>query len=119
MIRKATPGEEKKFVVQRALGVLEQLRSGEKIAGPAVLMLKDASVQVSEKAAIEPATYLPVLTSISKILKNKFNEVDVDMVGRGLLDIMNKAELVPVKTKAGPGQKLSDQYFKKISAIDD
>lgn len=119
MIRKAIPGEEKKVVLQRALGVLEQLRSGEKIADPAVFMLKDASVQISEKAAVEPATYLPVLTAIGRILKNSYNESDLDVAGSGLIQIINKGESVPVKSKAGPARKLSDQYFKKISAIND
>jgi hypothetical protein len=119
MIRKAAAGEEKKFMVQRALGVLEQLRSGERIAGPAVLMLKDASELVSEKAAVDPSTYLPVLTSIGRILNDSYNKSDLEVTGSGLIQIINKGESVPVKSKAGPASKLSDQYFKKISAIND
>jgi regulator of PEP synthase PpsR (kinase-PPPase family) len=68
---------------------------------------------------VEPATYLPVLTAIGRILKNSYNESDLDVAGSGLIQIINKGESVPVKSKAGPARKLSDQYFKKISAIND
>jgi hypothetical protein len=119
IVRKATPAEENKLVIRQALGVLEQLRTGEKISGPSVLVLQNVTMQVSEKATAEPSKYLPVLTSVNRIIKNKFSAADLDVAGNGLLQLIKKGELVPVKVKGGPAQKLSDQYFIKISAIND
>jgi hypothetical protein len=119
MVRKAMPAAENSMVIRQALGVLEQLRGGEQISGQSVLTLQNTSMQISEKAAADPSKYLPVLTSVNRITKNKFSVADLDVAGKGLLQMIDKRDLVPVKTKGGPVQKLSDQYFKKISAIND
>ena len=119
MVRTVKPGDDRKELMQQALGVLEQLRGGGKLSANDVLTLQNAGSQVSVNAAQDPKTYLPVLTSISRILQNKFTDADLELAGKGMLQLAGPAGPVPVKKRAGPSQKLSEQYFKKIAAIDE
>jgi hypothetical protein len=118
-VRKIETQDEKLLFIRQSLGILEQLRFNKNLSPESFQILQQALVPLNESAAKDPGIYLPALTSINRVLHGNFSSEDLDTGGKGLLKIVGSADMAPVKTKTGPDNKLSDQYFKKIITIND
>jgi hypothetical protein len=113
------PGDENINKVRRALSVLEQLRSKEIIDASSQEALEEASIQLSDKAAAEPSTYLPSLQSLRKILKKNYTSQDINRAGSGLHQMLSAASRTPQQSSMQPSMKLSQRYFRNLTRRND
>jgi hypothetical protein len=118
-VRKIKSREEELLVTRKSLGILEQLRYDKILPPESFQLLQQSLITLSERAAKDPAIYLPALTSINKVLNNNFNSEDLDIGGSGLLKVVGSQEAAPVKARTGPDKQLSDRYFKIIAGNND
>jgi hypothetical protein len=118
-VRKIKSREEELLVTRKALGILELLHYEQKLSPESFQLLQQSLVILSERAAKDPAIYLPALASINRVLNNHFNSEDLDIGGRGLLKVTGSPQAAPVKARTGPDKQLSDRYFKNIAVNND
>jgi hypothetical protein len=98
-------------LLRKALGVLEQIRNKEPVQPSSTSILEQAEMQLSNKAAAEPAAYLSSLEALRRIVKNHYTDNDISVTGKALQKIINTISRIPQQPEAGTDMKLSQQYF--------
>jgi hypothetical protein len=105
--------------LRKALGILEQVRNKEALQKPSLQILEQASMQLSTKAASEPAAYLASLEALRRILKMNFRPKDIDLAGSAFLQMIRSVSNVPQQSKTSPDMKLSHRYFLNLNRKND
>jgi hypothetical protein len=104
--------------LRQALGVLEIVRNKEPLDKISIETLEQASMQLSNKAAAEPANYLSSLESLRRILRKEYKPKDINIAGSGLQRMLSSSAKLPQQTSTTPG-KLSQQYFRNLNRRND
>ena len=106
-------------MVRSALGILEQLKTGDHVTG-SIDMIARAALQLNKKAVAEPAIYLAPAQALRRILAalhdNKIvPHAELSMAENGLQHMMTEPSQLPVSAKSSGGIELSQQYFRNIN----
>lgn len=112
------PVAEKMQELRDALAVLEFCKSGLAVNERQLQTLRLASVQLSERAAREPALYLSPLESMRKVIataqaKQRPQASDVVRSQQALQKILSVPFVQPAK-KHAPASSLQDAYFRNL-----
>ena len=107
--------DEEITILRKALGVLEQVRNKEEIQRSSTEILEHAAMQLSAKAAAEPAAYLASYEALQRILKNNCKPKDVNLAGTAFQKMIRSVSDLPQQSKTSPDMKLSQRYFKNLN----
>jgi hypothetical protein len=103
-----------------ALGILEQLKTGENPQPVSIKVLDQASLQLSNKASAEPAVYLTSFQAFRKILaalhdNKNVAASDIALAENGFHRMMTTPAQLPGAEKNNAGLHLSQQYFMNLT----
>ena len=99
------------IVLRKALGILTLLQNKEPVPDALTTILQEAAIQLSAKAAAEPAVYLSALSAMEKVVKNKYTSQDLLLSGKALQKMIGGISQLPLQQATAPDGKLSEQYF--------
>ncbi len=105
-------------ILQAALSVLETMKANERVANASALA--QALPIISNKASVEPATYLPALTALKQLLLQQqqaignVNKADVVVVQKAMQKILATPITTPQQQKVMPNKLLSTEYFNQL-----
>lgn len=100
---------------RKALGILEQVKNKEVLTQPSLATLEEAGLQLGNKAAEEPGTYLAAFEAFRRILNNKYTQVDISLAGNAFQKMILSTPKLPRAGTAAPDKKLSQQYFMNLN----
>jgi len=103
-----------------ALGILEQLRTGNGLNNDELQILQRSAQYLSNKAAAEPSVYLPALQSMNELLKALKNKEQLSIPGISIIEnALQKMTAVPMRLPAKNNgtqyDELQQQYFKNLT----
>ena len=99
------------LVLRKALGILTLLQNKEPLPGTSATILQEAAIQLSAKAAAEPAVYLTALGAMEKVVKNNYTNQDLQLSGKALQKMIGAISQLPRQQGKAADNKLSEQYF--------
>lgn len=113
--RKITEEGGQSAVLKKALGLLEQRKTGYRFTGPEMALLKEAEVQIVRSAAGNPATYLTALTQFRRIQNAKKVDLqDIEGASRAIARLIAPDHLVPQKPASTVSSSFYESYFKHL-----
>jgi hypothetical protein len=106
--------EKKIELFRKAIGLLAQISNREPLTYEEKNLLEKTAQHISDAAAAAPATYLPTLKAIRKIINNNYHNDDLILAGSGLQKMVGSLFPIPQQPTKSLDGKLSDQYFKNL-----
>jgi hypothetical protein len=105
--------------LKMAVGVLQQLRTLRQLTSSGEHTLSLANQQLSQKAAAQPASYLPALNAMRRILAkhSNINESDIAIVENAIQRTLINATKTPAAEKLPPDLGLSEAYYKNVNHL--
>lgn len=106
--------------LRTALGLLEQLKTGNDNAAHALPVLQQAAQALNKQAAAQPAQYLPALEGIRRIVaavqqQAKPAAADINTVAHALQQLLPVPENYPAARQTGAADRLSQQYYRNLN----
>ena len=101
-------------LLRKAIGLLTQISNQEPLTYEEKSLLEKTAQQITYAAAASPATYLPTLKAIRKILHNNYQKDDLILAGSSLQKMVGSLFPIPQQATKNIDGKLSDQYFKNL-----
>lgn len=106
--------------LRQTANLLNQLKNGAGLGAASLQILRQTNLQISSKAAAQPAVYLPAVTSFRKILANvnqpkNINNQDVLTVEKAIQKMLPAIAKLPQPTEDTPDQGLSGTYFQNLT----
>lgn len=113
------PTENNFLAVRKALGLLEQLRTGEPLGADRYQVLQDAGLILAQRAAAEPGLFLASYQSLGRITRKNFTQADLVIAGKGLQQLLREPVQLPVQQHRSADQGLGDKYFQHLNRSHD
>ena len=107
-------------VTRKAAGLLGILKTGKSISDGSVATLREASLQLYNKAAQQPSVFLPAVTSMNRILSAVAKQqtprmADINLVENGVQKLLAVQVKLPARLQGGTSDNLSNNYFKNLN----
>ncbi|QQL49815.1 DUF4175 family protein [Mucilaginibacter ginkgonis] len=107
---------DKYAALQKAVVILEQLKTDANLSSADKHSLQIAAQQVGAKASTDPRGYLPAVTAFKNILSGKLTPANIARAETGIQKLLPARQQMPTST-SGTDFGLSQGYFKNLSKI--
>lgn len=106
--------------LRQTANLLNQLQNGAGLGAASLQILHQSNLQLSSKAAANPAVYLPAVTSFRRILANinqpkSINKQDILTVEKVIQKMLPAVAKLPQPTENMPDQGLANAYFQNLT----
>ncbi|GAA4328635.1 DUF4175 family protein [Mucilaginibacter gynuensis] len=111
------PAADQHETLKKAVTVLGKLKYNPKINDSEKRLLQLANLQLSQRASVQPAAYLPALSAMRRLLwaGEKINAADIGIVERAVQKTLVTVKAMPKAEAAPADMGLSADYFKNLN----
>jgi len=110
------PDNNKFDVLNNAISILEQLRSGNRASSIDMHTLQLTNQQLSEKASVQPELYLPSVSALRRIISaGKANSNDIGTVEKTIQKILPPGRPLPNGLQNAADMGLSKGYYQNLN----
>lgn len=105
---------------RKAIGLLEMLQTKKELSASSIETLQEASQQLYNNAANQPAVYLPAVAAMKRILTAISNHTsvkasDISLAEKGLQRMLSVPAKLPSAASKASYKSLSADYFKNLN----
>jgi hypothetical protein len=106
--------------LRQAANLLNQLKNGTGLGTASLQILRQTNLQLSSKAAAQPAVYLTAVMAFRRIMNNvsqpkKINQQDILTVEKAIQKMLPVVAKLPQPVQNNPDLGLSQTYFKNLT----